>query len=147
MLTTASSRAFFGVSALLIAVSTAVTIVWSASMSTMGAMPMPGGWTMSMAWMQMPGQSWAVTAATFVGMWIVMMVAMMLPSLIPMLARYREAVRGPGQTRLGLLTTIVGVGYFFVWTLFGVFAFPLGVALTTIEMQQPAFARAVPVAA
>ncbi|HSR96291.1 MAG TPA: hypothetical protein VLM79_04430, partial [Kofleriaceae bacterium] len=54
----ASQRAFFGVSALLFAASAAVTIKWCASMSAMGGMPMPGGWTMSMAWMRMPGQTW-----------------------------------------------------------------------------------------
>jgi hypothetical protein len=47
----ASQRAFLAVSALLLAGSAALTIVWCASMSAMG-MPMPGGWTMSMAWMQ-----------------------------------------------------------------------------------------------
>jgi hypothetical protein len=41
---------FLGVSALLFAASAAVTIVWCTSMSAMGEMPMPGGWTMSMAW-------------------------------------------------------------------------------------------------
>jgi hypothetical protein len=45
----ASQGAFFGVSALLFATSAAITIVWCASMSAMGEMPMPGGWTMSMA--------------------------------------------------------------------------------------------------
>ena len=50
----ASQHAFFGVSALLFAASAAVTIVWCASMSAMGEMPMPGGWTMSMAWMRRP---------------------------------------------------------------------------------------------
>jgi predicted metal-binding membrane protein len=40
----------------------------------------------------------------------------------------------------------VGVGYFFVWTVFGMAAFPLGVALAAVEMQQPALARAVPIA-
>jgi len=45
----ASERTFFGVSALLFAASAAVTIVWCASMAAMGDMPMPGGWTMSMA--------------------------------------------------------------------------------------------------
>ena len=138
--------AFFGVSALLFAASAAFTIVWCASMSAMGEMPMPGGWTMSMAWMRMPGQTWPGAAATFLGMWVVMMVAMMLPSLVPMLSRYRQAVSRTGETRLGLLTAIVGVGYFFIWTLFGVAAFPLGVALAEIEMQQPAVARAVPIA-
>ena len=63
----ASQRAFFGVSALLVAASAAVTIVWCASMSAMGGMPMPGGWTMSMAWMRMPGQTWLGAAASFLG--------------------------------------------------------------------------------
>jgi predicted metal-binding membrane protein len=79
----ASQRAFFGVSALLFAASAAVTIVWCASMSAMGEMPMPDDWTM--AWMLMPGQTWPGAAASFLGMWVVMMVAMMLPSLAPML--------------------------------------------------------------
>ena len=87
-----SDRRRFSVSAaLLFAASAAVTIVWGASMSAMGGMPMPGGWTMSMAWMRMPGQTWPGLAVAFLGMWIVMMVAMMLPSLIPMLWRYRQA--------------------------------------------------------
>jgi predicted metal-binding membrane protein len=142
----ASQRAFFGVSALLFTASAAVTIAWCASMSTMGEMPMPGGWTMSMAWMRMPGQTWPDAVASFLGMWVVMMVAMMLPSLVPMLWRYREAVGSPGETRLGRLTALVGVGYFFVWTSLGMAAFPLGIALAAVEMQQPALARAVPIA-
>ena len=107
---------------------------------------MPGGWTMSMAWMRMPGQTWPEAAASFLAMWVVMMAAMMLPSLAPMLWRYRQAVGRTGETRLGRLTALVGVGYFFVWTLFGMAVFPLGVALAAIEMQQPALARAVPFA-
>jgi predicted metal-binding membrane protein len=162
----ASQHAFLGIAALLSAwaASAAVTIVWCASMSAMGEMPMPGGWTMSMAWMRMPGQTWPGAAASFFGMWVVMMVAMMLPSLVPMLWRYRqvvgrtaasakatascaEATRRRGGTRLDWLTAIVGVGYFCVWSVFGVAVFPLGVALAAIEMQQPALARAVPIAA
>src|SRR2546425_5444505 len=142
----ASQQVFFGVSALLFAASAAVTIVWCGPMSAMGEMPMPGGWTMSMAWMRMPGQTWPGAAASFLCMWIVMMVAMMLPSLVPMLWRYRQAVGGPGETRLGRLTALVGVGYFLVWTVFGMAAFPVGVALAAVEMQQPALARAVPIA-
>jgi len=78
-------------------------------------------------------------------MWVVMMVAMMLPSLVPMLRRYREAVGRTGETRLGRLTVLVGVGYFFVWTVFGMAAFPLGVALAAVEMQEPDLAGAVPI--
>lgn len=63
-----SHRSFVGVSALLFAASAALTIVWCASMSAMrGMMPMPGGWTMSMAWMRMPGQTWPGAAASFLG--------------------------------------------------------------------------------
>ena len=80
----------------------------------MGAMPMSG---------------WLGATASFLAMWIVMMVAMMLPSLVPTLWRYRQA-------GLGLMTALVGVGYFVVWTLFGMAAFPLGLAL----------ARTVPIA-
>jgi predicted metal-binding membrane protein len=141
-----SQRAFLGVSALLFAVSAAVTIVWCISMSAMGGMPMPGGWTMSMTWMRMPGQTWPSAAASFLGMWIVMMVPMMLASLVPMLRRYREAVSRTGETRLGRLTAIVGAGYFFVWTVFGMAVFPVGVTLAEVEMQQPALAHAVPLA-
>ncbi len=141
-----SERAFFGVSALLFAASAAVTIAWCASMSAMGGMPMPGGWTMSMAWMQMPGQTWAGATASFLGMWVVMMMAMMLPSLVPMLWRYRQAVGRTGETRLGRLTAVAGLAYFVVWTMFGLAAFPLGVALAAVAMELPALARAVPVA-
>ena len=42
-----------------------------------------------MAWMRMPGQTWPGAAASFLGMRVVMMVAMMLPCLVPMLWRYR----------------------------------------------------------
>jgi predicted metal-binding membrane protein len=140
-----SQLAFFGVSALLFAASAAVTIVWCKSMAA-GDMPMPGGWTMSMAWMRMPGQTWPGAAASFLGMWVVMMAAMMLPSLVSMLWRYRQAVGRTGQTHLAGLTAVVGAGYFFVWTMSGMAAYPLGVALAEIEMQQPAVARAVPIA-
>src|SRR4051812_49663151 len=114
-------RAFYAASVLLFAASAAATIGWCASMSATDGMAMPGGWTMSMAWMRMPGQTWPAAAASFMGMWVVMMVAMMLPSLIPMLRRYRDAVTaiGTGPTGLGRLTALVAAGYFAVWTAFG----------------------------
>jgi predicted metal-binding membrane protein len=133
-------------SALLFAASAALTILWCGSMSAMGGMPMPGGWTLSMAWMRMPGQTWPGAAASFLGMWVVMMVAMMLPSVVPMLWRYRQAVGRTGKARLGRLTVLVSVGYFSVWTVLGMAAFALGVALAALEMQQAALARAVPLA-
>jgi predicted metal-binding membrane protein len=140
-----SEALLLGVSALLFGATTTLTIVWCASMSAMG-MPMPGGWTMSMAWMRMPGQTWLGAATSFLGMWTVMMVAMMLPSLVPMLGRYRQAIGWTGTTRLGPLTAIVGAGYFLVWTVIGMAVFPLGVTFAQVEMQRPALARAVPIA-
>jgi predicted metal-binding membrane protein len=141
-----SQRAFIVVTALVFAASAAATIVWCGSMSAMGGMPMPGGWMMSMAWMRMPGRTWSGSAASFLGMWVVMMVAMMLPCLFPMLWRYRKAICRTSPTRLGWLTALVGAGYFVVWIGFGMAAFPLGVALAAVEMHVPALARAVPMA-
>ncbi|MGA9867758.1 MAG: DUF2182 domain-containing protein [Acetobacteraceae bacterium] len=105
---------------------------------------------MPMAWMRMPGQmcgqNWPGAAASFLGMWVVMMGAMMLPSLVPMLRRYRQAVGGTGETRLARLSALVALGYFLVWTLFGMAAFPLSVAPAAIAMRLPALAGAVPIA-
>jgi predicted metal-binding membrane protein len=142
-----SNQAFLGVAALLFVASAATTIVWCASMSALGGMPMPGGWTMSMAWMRMPGQSWVDAAAMFLGMWVVMMVAMMLPSLVPMLWRYRQAIATTGETRLGRLTALVSIGYFFVWTVIGAVVFSVGAAVSALAMNQSAVARAAPIAA
>jgi predicted metal-binding membrane protein len=141
----ASDHKFYGVSALLFIASAAITIVWCAPMSAMG-MPMPGGWTMSMAWMRMPGQTWPGAAASFLVMWTVMMVAMMMPSLVPMLARYRGVVRAADVPRVGRLTVVAGAGYFTVWSAIGLAVFLTGVSLAIVEMQQPAIARVVPIA-
>ncbi|MGE5170195.1 MAG: DUF2182 domain-containing protein [Rudaea sp.] len=142
----ASEVALFGVAALLFVASAALTIVQHESMSAMDEMTMPGGWTMSMAWMRMAGQTWPGAAASFLGMWMAMMVAMMLPSLTPMLQRYRQAVCSSGETRLGCLTAVVGVGYFLVWTTLGMVAYPMGIVLAAVAMRQPLLASVVPIA-
>jgi predicted metal-binding membrane protein len=141
-----SRRAFFGVSALLFAASAAVTIVRCASMSMIGGMKMPGGWTMSMLWMRMPGQSWSGAAASFLGMWVAMMIAMMLPSWAPILWRYRQAFAMTDGSRLGRLAALISLGYFFVWVALGMAVFAAGAALAALEMRLPALARAVPLA-
>ena len=138
-------RAFIVTAALVFAASTAVTIAWCSSMAAMPGMDMPGGWTMSMAWMRMPGQSWPGAAATFLGMWTVMMIAMMLPVLAPALSRYRETHRREG--RLNTLTTLVAAGYLTAWILFGAVSYPLGVALAEAAMRMPAISRGIPLAA
>jgi predicted metal-binding membrane protein len=112
----------------------------------MNGMSMPGGWPTSMPWVRMPGQTWAAAEASFLGMWIVMTVAMMLPSLAPTLWRHRRRVVSAGAARPALLTALVGGGYFFVWTVLGAVVFPLGVALVAIWMRQPALAHVAPIA-
>src|SRR5581483_5961618 len=122
-------RLFLGTAALTFVVGAATTVRWGASMSAMGAMAMPGGWTMSMAWMRTPDQSWAGAASRFAAMWTVMMLAMMTPSLVPMLQQYRDSLADEHEGRLAALTAIVAAGYFLVWTLVGLAAFPVGAAL------------------
>lgn len=123
-----------GAGMLLFTVATAATIAGSLSMQAMGEVPMPGGWTLSTAWMPMCGQSWAGAAASFSGMWVVMMVAMMLPALLPALRGYRPE-----------RAVAAGAGYFFVWTLLGLVVFALGALLTQALLQMNAVARTVPV--
>jgi len=93
---------------------------------------MPDGCTMTA-----PDQPWLAAAAAFLGMWIVMMAAMMLPTLVPMLRRYRASVETASRARLAMLTATVTLGYFVVWTAAGAAAYPVSAAL----------AGAVPVAA
>jgi predicted metal-binding membrane protein len=138
-----TDRAFVATCTCAFVVFAAATIAWCGSMD--GGMAMPGGWTMSMAWMRMPGQTWADAAATFMGMWIVMMVAMMLPSLVPMLVRWRRGPTAPDEA-LGACTLVAVAGYFLVWTLVGAGAYPVGVAIGAATMRWDAVARAVPLA-
>lgn len=101
---------------------------------------------MSMGWMRMPGQTWPAVALSFLGMWILMMAAMMLPSLAPALWRYRHAVAECSGARPAGLAAIVGTGYFSVWTVIGLAIFPVGAALMEVEMRLPLVARAAPAA-
>ncbi|HEX6958050.1 MAG TPA: DUF2182 domain-containing protein [Ferrovibrio sp.] len=148
---TASRRAFLGAPVplfpallfpvLLFGASMAITIAWCTAMVRMGALPMPGGWSLSMAWLPICGQTWAGAAASFIGMWAVMMVAMMLPSLTPALWRGRPA---SGALRPLLL---MAMGYFLVWILPGAIVFPVGAGFAELLQRHPALARAVPVLA
>jgi predicted metal-binding membrane protein len=118
------------------------TLYFNYSMS--GAMPMPGNWTMSMMWM--PMNSKLAAAAIFTGMWLAMMVAMMLPSAMPMLLLHRRAAAFRGEGHLGQSMFAVAGGYFFVWTLFGVVVYFIGLLITRGAMHSSAFSRALPFA-
>ena len=140
----ARHRVFLGTSALLFLTSVATTIYFCQSMP--GGMAMPGGWTMSMAWMIMPGQSWLASAASFMGMWVVMMAAMMLPVFVPALLRYRLSLRGSETIHLNVLTVLAGTGYFFVWALLGAFVYPVGIVVAKAGMASAVLAQSVPIA-
>jgi predicted metal-binding membrane protein len=75
-------------------------------------------------------------AASFFGMWTLMMTVMMMPSLVPMLRRYWQAANARGSIRSGGLTVLVGAGYLSVWTALGLVALLL--------LQVPAIAQAGP---
>ena len=97
-----------------------------------------------MMWMRMPGQSWPGAAASFLGMWLVMMAGMMFPSLTPMLWRYSKSVAPAGVARSACLTTWVTAGYFFVWTVLGLVIFVAGAGFAALAMQSADLARAAP---
>ncbi|HEV2333179.1 MAG TPA: DUF2182 domain-containing protein, partial [Gammaproteobacteria bacterium] len=127
---------FLAVSALLFVSSAGATAYCGDSMS--GGMEMPGGWTLSMAWMRMPGQSWPGAAALFLGMWLLMMAAMMLPALVPMLLAYHHT-RRPVMGRW-----LTAGGYLGVWLAFGALAYLPGVLLAALALDSGLFARCVP---
>jgi predicted metal-binding membrane protein len=74
----------------------------------------------------------------FILMWSVMMLAMMLPSLTPVLLRLRR--NGAALADAGR----VAGAYFLVWTLFGTLAYPIGAALASVAMHHESISRAVP---
>jgi predicted metal-binding membrane protein len=112
-----------------------------------GAMPMPGGWTMGMVWMRMPGQSWLAAGGMFGAMWLAMMVAMMLPSSFPMLRLYRRLVIVRGEPRADLLVWVMAAGYFFVWTVFGIVAYAAGAVIAETAMRSVWISRVIPIVA
>ena len=88
--------------------------------------------------MMMHGLSWPGALASFVGMWTVMMMAMMLPSLAPALRRHHRAVDRMGVSRPGGQTLLVGVAYFAVWSAIGIAVFSLDSALGAAGIPLPA---------
>lgn len=141
---------FVAVSAGLFVVSSAATIAWCGSaVTTCGCgLDATGCPLATSMWRPSPGRDWPGVALEFLGMWSVMMTAMMLPSLAPRLWRYRQAiaervVAGASPDRL---TALAGAGYLTVWILAGVLVFPLGAALSLAVRDLPSLAAALPIA-
>lgn len=98
-------------------------------------MRMPGGWTMSMMWMKMPGQTWFASTMCFMLMWLAMMVAMMLPSAVPMFVKTRQKWSS---------LCYMASGYFIVWLIAGIAIYALGIPLMNFAMRSELFSRSIP---
>ncbi|WP_152012598.1 MULTISPECIES: DUF2182 domain-containing protein [unclassified Bosea (in: a-proteobacteria)] len=139
-----AGRVFLAVCILLFIASTAATVAICLAMADMGEVPMAGGWSMSTAWTPLCGGSWPAAAGAFLGMWAVMMTAMMLPSLTPVLWRLREGAAAADVARPSLFTAWAGLAYLLVWTGLGLAVFTGGVLLLEAALRWPLLARAVP---
>ncbi len=119
------------------------------SANTMSStMPMPGGWSMSMAWMSMGNQSLFAHAMMFLVMWAIMMIAMMLPSVMPAVLLHRRLI----ETRLGRGDASAGsqflllAGYFTVWTAFGAVSYAIGMTVAASAMRSVRVSLLIPAA-
>jgi predicted metal-binding membrane protein len=98
-------------------------------------MKMPGGWMMSMMWMRMSGQTWAASVTSFLLMWLAMMVAMMMPSALPMFIKTR---------RQWTSLCFMACGYFAIWLAAGIGIYAPGVVFASVAMRSELFSRAIP---
>src|SRR2546422_2214343 len=89
------------------------------------------------AWIPMPGETRLAAAAGFLAMWVAMMGAMMIPSLVPTLTQDCPTLESPG---------FEGASYFAVWAVVGAGIYVVGTALVAAELRWPALAPATPIA-
>lgn len=127
------STAFIMICSLAFVISVTITIYFCISMG--GDMSMPGGWTMSMMWMRMPDETWFTSSLSFILMWLTMMVAMMIPSALPMFLKIRRQWNHLCYT---------AIGYFTIWLLAGIGFYILGVMFANAAMQSEFLSNAVP---
>jgi predicted metal-binding membrane protein len=109
------------------------TLYFSASMGY--EMEMPGGWKMSMMWMRMPGQTWFLSALSFLFMWLAMMVVMMMSSVLPMFLKTHRHWRS---------LCFMASGYFIIWLLAGIALYVPGAIFNYAAMHSPFLSRTVP---
>jgi predicted metal-binding membrane protein len=86
-----------------------------------------------------------LTGVTFVGAWVVMMAAMMLPSAAPMVLLYRAITEGSASARV-LRTIMFVLAYLVAWGVFGVAVYVLQQVLAGVAAQSPAINAAWPFA-
>lgn len=128
-----NSTWFIVICSLAFIISVAATAYFCITMN--GDMPMPGGWRMSMMWMRMPGEKWLSSFAGFMLMWLAMMIAMMLPSALPMFLK----------TKRGLsFFCYTSMGYFIAWLLAGLIFYVAGAMFANETMHSETFSNLVP---
>jgi predicted metal-binding membrane protein len=81
-------------------------------------------------------------AAGFIGAWVVMMAAMMLPSAAPLVLLYRAA----GADGRVANTVPLVAGYLLAWAVFGAFVYAAQQALSAVVLASPTLADASPYA-
>lgn len=128
-----TSARFIAVCILAFVASVSATVHFCRSMCC--EIEMPGHWTMSMMWMRMRGQTWFGSAISFQLMWLAMMVAMMIPSALPMFLKTKR----PWASLCSMAS-----GYFAIWLAAGVGIYLLGVVFAAGAMRAEGFSRAVP---
>jgi predicted metal-binding membrane protein len=89
----------------------------------------------------MPG-TMGLAVGAFLGVWTLMMAAMMLPSITPLASLYARTMRDHRLRRLALLT----MGYLAVWAGVGLAAFALAAGGERLAEHAPGWAQAVAVA-
>jgi len=124
---------FIVASVLIFIASVSVTVYFCSSMCC--DMEMPGGWTMSMMWMRMPGQTWLESGLTFLLMWLTMMIAMMMPSALSMFLKTKRQ-----WTSLCYMAS----GYFVIWLVAGLGIYIAEAVFAMIAMRSELYSRTVP---
>jgi len=119
-----ASPVFISISAGVFMIAVLATVYYTRSMSD--EMVMPGGWRMSMMWMRMPGETWLSSATGFLLMWLAMMIAMMMPSALPVFLKTKQ------QWQLMCYTAS---GYFAVWLVAGSIIYFLGILINNAAMR------------
>ncbi len=127
-------------------IASAAATLWSCrSMSAMGAMPMPGGWSMSTIWTPSCGQTWLGAAVAFVRMWTLMMATMMLPASTPELRQLCQRTHAAARIAAAWPALLTLACYLLWWAAAGTIVFIAGNALATKLPQAAALARLIPI--